>query len=227
MDVDPAPVSITAVIPRMIRLAPTKWEPAKAPAYAEAETKSSEPSDKSRPVERIRVDRTGSPAPVARRINPTAIVIRCKTPGLSANPGPAPRRNIGPVAVAVRSPIRTHIVRCPNVSISRILFPGSVVIQIAVADCVAVHILCGWRTVFAQIALLRPLIQSIRSSGSSRGNFRGSVCPSDIDAFAGFHRINLSGRGNFSCAANRRNAGEVSVLIYIDAERACFFHRER
>src|SRR5271163_895008 len=208
MDVDPAPVAVAAVIPRMERLAPSEREPAEAKTNPKA--KASEPAHERRAIERRGINRSRAPAPATAPINPAAIVIRGKAPRLVANPTPTPRRNISPVAIAIRSPIRAYIIRSPHIAVGWILFPGTVIIQVAVAHGVSVYVLRRRRIVFAEVALLRPLIQGIGARCGTCRNFHAAVCAGNIDALARLHGIDLAGRCNFSSAANRRHAGEVA-----------------
>src|SRR5580704_1034163 len=136
------PVTRTTVIPRTERLSPTKGEPAIAAAPAESETNpnpksAAKESDKRGTIIRRSINRTRAPTPIGTEIVPAPVVIRRETPRLSANPGPAPGRDIGPVAVAIGSPTRRDVVGNPDVADFRLFFPGSVVVEIAIAHCVA------------------------------------------------------------------------------------------
>src|SRR5215469_1141445 len=70
VDIYAAIVAPSAVIPRMERLTPSKWEPAETaaptPAKADAETnsESAEPANKRRSIERRGVNRARAPTPV-------------------------------------------------------------------------------------------------------------------------------------------------------------------
>src|SRR5262249_21620385 len=152
-----------AVVPRMERLAPTEREPrmAPAPAKADAETKAPEESDKCRTIIGISPHRSRSPTPITAGVNPPTVVERRKTPRRVVYPRPAPRAYIAPVAVAVRRPVGRNIVGCPNVAVLRILLPSAVVVEVAVADHIAVHVARGNRVVLSKIALFGPLVQSV------------------------------------------------------------------
>src|SRR5882757_7226104 len=106
------PVARTTVIPRTERLSPTEREPAIATAKTEANAdakSTAEESDKRWPIVRWGVDRSRAPAPVGAEVVPAAVVVGSEPPRLIANPRPAPRRNVGPVAVAIGSPIGRHV----------------------------------------------------------------------------------------------------------------------
>src|SRR5208337_1064393 len=164
VDVDVVVVTPSAAIPRTVRFAPTQWEPAETatPPEAETKSKSTQPAHVRRPVERIRVNRPRAPTPVRSEIVPPAIVVWRKAPRLIAHPSPAPWGNIRPISIAVWSPVRWLVVGNPHVAVGLILLPRPVIVQVAIADSVAIYILRRGRIVFANIPLLRPLIQRIR-----------------------------------------------------------------
>ena len=168
VDVDIVPVAVAAVVPRMEGFAPAEGEPAETgtptKSNAETDTKTgAKPADIRRPIVRSRPNRARGPTPVATEIVPAAIVEGSKTPRSIVGPRPAPRTDVGPVAVAVRSPVRRNIVGNPNVAVGGFFFPGAVVVEVAVADRVTVDILP--RNELSSFRL-RSWAQRSRSSGS-------------------------------------------------------------
>src|SRR4029077_20790153 len=71
--------------------------------------------------------RSGNPAPAVAGISPASVVEWRETPRLVFNPGPTPRIDIGPVSVAIRSPIRRHAGRYPHRSIAAHVLPAAIV----------------------------------------------------------------------------------------------------
>src|SRR5246127_1032238 len=232
VDVHVVPVATAAVIPGMEGFAPTEREPAEAAAPAKSEAKTNtktgaKPANEGRAVVRIGVDRTRGPTPVAAKIVPAAIVKGSKAPRSIIDPGPAPRANVGPVAIAVRSPVWRDVVRNPNVAVGGFFFPGAVVVGVAVADCVRIDVLGESRIVFLQIAVLGPTIKIVRFMGGARGHFDVALSASHVDAFTGLDGINLTAGGNFARTADRGDSGEVTIFADVNAEGAGFADSER
>src|SRR5262249_54938361 len=73
------------------------------------------------------------PTPHPAYDHPTPVMKRRKSPGLIVNPRVAPRVNVNPVAIAIRSPAHNSRVREPDGSILRSVAPASVLIQVFVA----------------------------------------------------------------------------------------------
>jgi hypothetical protein len=78
---------------------------------------------------------------------------------------------------------------------------------------------------FLQIAVRCPTIQIVR--GWSRPDVvLGLVHAIQFRLLAGMHTVCLATSRDLPFAANHRNARAVTVLIYIDSERACFLDRK-
>src|ERR1700692_3035718 len=182
------PVSRAAVIPRTERLTPTEREPAIAAAPTESEAyskakSSAKESDIGRAIERRSVDRTRAPSPIGAEVVPTSVVVRGKTPWLRANPSPTPGRDVGPVAVAIRSTIGRGVVGDPDFADFRLLFPGSEVVEGAVAYGIAIDVARGGGLVFLGVAFLGPAIEGVRLGGGTRTVFHSLVTTANIAAF--------------------------------------------
>src|SRR6185436_21060633 len=78
--------------------------------------------------------RPGDPAPGAPDVRPAAVVRNGVAPRRVIHPGPAPRVDPSPMAVAVRGPPGGHAPGGPDVAVGRVGAPGAVGIEILVAD---------------------------------------------------------------------------------------------
>ena len=221
MDVDDRNEVVAAAKPWEERLAPAQREPAHA--ETEAPTK---PADKSRAINRRTKERSRAPAPTAADKCPAAVVVRRKTPRLIAHPGPSPRSDPVPVAVAIRRPVRADTVRIPHVPVLRFLAPSAMIIEVVIARDVARNVISRSRAVLFQVALFGPLIESV---GTRRPNdaVRGIIfCAVEFRLFASTHVVSLSSGSDFAVTANHSNTGGVADFIYIDAKRAGLPHVE-
>src|SRR5215469_5424618 len=203
VDVDIVPVAVAAVVPRVEGFAPSQGEPAEAgaPAKPKAETDTktrAKPADIGRSIEWSRPNRPRAPTPVATEIVPAAIMKGSKTPRSIVDPRPAPRAHVGPVAVAVRSPVGRNIIGNPNVAVGGFLLPGAVVVEIVVADRVAVDVLPGNGIVVLQVAVLGPTVEVIGFVSRGCGHLDVTLIAVDIRAFAGLDGINLATCRNFT-----------------------------
>src|SRR6185312_2398435 len=98
VDVDPAVAIAIAAIPGVVDLARAEREPADraaADAYREAAT--ADEGDQRWRVDRPGIARPRDPAPAAVGVRPAAVVVRRVAPRHRVDPGPAPRRDVGPV----------------------------------------------------------------------------------------------------------------------------------
>ena len=224
VDVDGVNEPMAAVEPWVEWLSPAKREP----AHAKAESKTpaaTEETDERRSIDRGTEVRTRAPAPGPANERPTSIVIGSKTPRRVVDPGPTPRSNPVPVAVAVGRPGGRHIGGKPHVPILRLVPPSAVVIEIVVAGHFAGNILSGSRAVLFQVALLSPLVEPIRT-GPVDDAVSGVFCPVKFCLLAGTHLVGRSIAVDFSCAANHGDARRVARFVYIDAKSAGFLYVE-
>src|SRR6516165_7804457 len=229
VDVDVVPVAV--VVPRMEGFAPAEREPAEtgAPAKSNAETHTktgAKPADIGRSIIWSGPNRPRAPTPVATEIVPAAIVEGSKTPRSIVDPRPAPRADVGPVAVAVRSPVGRNIVGNPNVAVGGFFFPGAVVVEVAVADRVTVNVLPRNGIVVLQVTVLGPTVEIIGLVSRGRRHLDVALITIDIHAFAGLDRIDLAACGDLTCAANRGDGGEITVFAHVNAKGAGFANRE-
>ena len=220
VDVDPLDELVAAMEPRKERFAKAQREP----ANSKSKTATKE-ADKSRPIDRSSKNRARAPAPSATDKRPTAVVERGKAPRRIVNPGPAPRVDPVPIAVAVGSPSGFNRSGIPNVAVFGLITPGAVVVQVVVADHIARYVARGDRVVFFAVALSGPAVEAIRA-GCLANDVVDVVCASEFPALTGAHFIGLAAGRNFTLAANHGHARRVAVFIYIDAKCPSLLHSE-
>src|SRR6266702_8170436 len=209
-----------ATEPREERFTEAQREP------ADSETKpAAEETDKSGTIDGIAAVRTRAPAPPAAKIIPTAVMVRRETPGRIVNPGPAPRADPVPIAVAVGSPVRRNFALIPNEAIFRLIAPVTVIIQIAVAGRIARNVLSGNGVVFFQVALGGPTIEAVRT-GSPVNVVLDVVRAVEFGALPGMNFIGLAAGSYFTFTANCGNASRVAVFIDVNAKSARFLDGE-
>ena len=107
------------LVPGHVNLTRTKWEPANRAAAgdADAPVAAAHKGDQRRCIDRTHVAWARHPAPAVVDVCPAAIMERCKAPGSTVNPGPAPWVDPGPAAAAVRCPACVHARREPDVAV--------------------------------------------------------------------------------------------------------------
>jgi len=135
-------------------------------AKTEAPSRTAKPSHQRRCVPRLRPIRAGYPSPPSADVRPAAVVKRCEAPGCGIHPGPTPRTHPHPLTVAVRRPARSHRGRRPDWTIIRIIFPGSVLIEIFGADYSRRHVAGRNRVIVALVSHTAPFIKAIRLGSS-------------------------------------------------------------
>src|SRR2546425_6247338 len=209
-----------ATEPREERLAKSQREPSDPEAKA-----ATEETDESRAVDRRPKKRARAPAPPAGEIVPTAVMVRRKAPRGIVNPGPSPRSNPVPIAIAVRSPAGRYFAGIPDVAVFGLIAPITVIIQIAVARRVARNVPSGNGIVFFQVAFRSPAVKAVgtRSLVNAVLNVVRAV---EFRALAGVNLIGLAAGGNLAFAANHGHARAVTVFINVNAKSACFLDGE-
>src|SRR5262249_41974393 len=101
------------------------------------------------------------PAPRTAVGNPAPVVERGKAPGRVIHPGPAPRRNPGPVAVTVRGPANDRDMWEPHRPVVGHRPPTTVVVQVLVADHVVRNVAARHRVLFTQVTLATPAVKIV------------------------------------------------------------------
>ncbi len=102
-----------------------------------------------------------NPAPGTTDVRPAAVMRHGEAPRRIIYPGPAPRINPGPMAIAVRSPIGCHMGRRPDVAVVGIGTPGAVGIEVFVTHHFGRHVTRGRRIIAATITFSSPAIQIV------------------------------------------------------------------
>jgi len=171
-EVDVPEETRTSVKPRTERLPETQRAPAEPRPEAEAETKAptptetpsrpAKPSDKCRRIPRSVPVRSWYPSPRRTDVRPAAIVKGRETPRSIIHPGPSPRTDPDPVAVAVWRPTRCHRRRRPDCAVSWIIFPGPILIEIFGTNHVWIHVAGRSRVVLLPVSRAAPFIKAIR-----------------------------------------------------------------
>src|SRR6202034_211475 len=143
----------------------------------DAEPAASHESHQRRSVYRPDNDGPWDPSPVTSDEGPAAVMERRKAPRLSVHPGPAPRRNVHPVASLIGSPSRYHSAGNPHRAIIRIGAPVAVLVEIVVSIDVSGNISGRLGGIFALIARLAPVFEFVKAwrRGSVIGNLVGAV----------------------------------------------------
>lgn len=134
-------------------------------AITEANSPSPAKADKAhqrrRPVV-VRSIRARPPAPAARIVEPTAVVVRSPTPSVITHPAPAIPIDPGPAPIAIRGPVRCNM-RSPNIAVGGTIHPLTRCIQLLAAVNAFRHILLAARRLQFPIARLVPLVPTIQT----------------------------------------------------------------
>jgi hypothetical protein len=138
--VDRFAVATADGIRRDVDFARTEWEPADVSPDGDSKVRTADPGDERRRVNGANVGDTDNlrrsryPAPDSADDNPAAVVEGSETPGFVLYPGVAPRHDINPMAVAVRSPADDGSVRKPDGAVFGDRTPAAIIVEIFVAD---------------------------------------------------------------------------------------------
>ena len=173
-DVDIVHVGAAHAIGRHIDFTRTEREPTDvytsggtANPDADGKMWTANPSDQSGRVDGADVSnghgarRARNPTPTTAVVDPAAVVERRKAPRSIINPGPAPRRNPCPVAVAIGCPCHNGGMREPHGAVFGNLAPATVIVEIFVADDVIGNVAAGRGVIFTVIATITPAVKVI------------------------------------------------------------------
>src|SRR6185437_5566647 len=83
-------------------------------------------------------------------------------PRLVIYPGPAPRLDPGPVAIAIRRPVGSDLGGIPDLAVVGCALPVAVLIQVVVADHIRRNITARYRMDIARIAHVAEAVEIIR-----------------------------------------------------------------
>ena len=147
--VDLGHIGAAGGIGRLVHLARRQREPGDtatsliAAGHTKAKVGAAHKHDQRRCVPGRCGDRARHPGPVVAQVGPAPVVGHREAPWGVVHPGPAPRIDPDPVAVAVRCPAGRHPIWHPHMAVSRVVAPTAVGIQVLVTDDIARYITRG------------------------------------------------------------------------------------
>src|ERR1700691_4365066 len=108
-DVHTLHVDLAGAVGQNVHFARAKREPcdsstASAKCHGHAKARAANKNHQSRRVHGPHNHRTRNPAPASAEFSPATVMEWSKAPGFVFNPGPTPRCDPGPVAIAIRRP---------------------------------------------------------------------------------------------------------------------------
>jgi hypothetical protein len=160
-DVDPIHILAAYVVGGNIDFAWTQWEPSDITSD-HAET--ADEHDQGGRVNRDKVHRTGYPAPTSASTYPAAIMKWRIAPWRVVYPSPTPGSYPRPMTFVIRRPSRIYTVRKPDVTITGIVAPVSIIIQIFVTNDIMGEIPGRSRSLITLVTIVAPVIELIRST---------------------------------------------------------------
>src|ERR1700733_4271482 len=197
-----------------------------AECNTDAEPAASHESHQRRSVYRPDNDGPRDPSPITADESPAAVMERRKAPWFGVHPGPAPRRNVHPVAGLIGSPSRHHSAGNPHRAVIRICAPVAVLVQIVVSIDIPGDISRQLGSIFALIARLAPVFEFVKSwhRGSVIGNLVGAI----KGVLLTFRQVpGISSAAHFALAFAYDDDGRSCVRIGLDAIFASPVNRER
>src|SRR5579872_4661219 len=219
-DVHSLHVAFAGAVWRNVHFARSQREPAHAATSAERQgSAEARPADKHHQRRRIhRPDNhwPRNPAPPAADFRPAAVVKRSKSPGLIFHPGPSPRSNPRPVAIAIRRPTGGDARWKPNFPVIGDVAPFAVVIEVFVSDDVARNVTGRLRALFALVTRAAPFVKIVHASGAIAVVGQG-VRAGKVGAIAGIHVVFIAGAGGFAFTRAHGDRGGIPVGVDIDA----------
>src|SRR5579859_1512161 len=156
------------------------------------------------------------PTPAAANIDPATIVEGRKAPRRIIHPRPAPRRDPGPVAVAIGRPVNNGNVREPDRAVFRHLAPAAVVVEVFVADHVIGNVAARHRVLFAVIALATPAIEIVVALQIFYVRIQ-RIGAGENALLARMNRVGRAAAGHFARALGNVDNGGVAGFIDVDA----------
>jgi hypothetical protein len=153
-------ITRTRAIPRDVNFSRSEWEPTHR-SSAHANTESANEGDQRGSINRAHGNWSRDPAPPASYKSPAAIMEWSKTPGFVFNPSPTPWVDVGPVAVAIGSPISRYGTRRPYMTVVRVGLPTTVLVEVLVAGHILRSVLPALALVFTLVPRLAPLSKRI------------------------------------------------------------------
>ena len=168
-------VALAGVVARPPGLARREREPAHA--VAAADIGAAHEADQRRRIDGPRARPPRHPAPARADACPAAVVGRRKTPWRGIDPGPAPGRDVDPLAVAVGGPLGIHVARIPDVAVFGNVLPVAVVVELLVAEHLARDVARRDRLVLDAVALGHPALEGVVAGARRGAAHRRQVAP--------------------------------------------------
>ena len=164
-DVDVADIGGVAGIARPVHLARRQRKPAdrrpRSRRLGDPGRGQSDKGDECGRIDRLRDVAARDPAPAVVDIGPASIMKRSEAPRLLVDPGPAPRRNPYPAAVAIGRPIRRRLARIPHLAILRAALPVAVGIEVGIAGHLRRDIVRRGEAIFLVVVRGAPLDEGV------------------------------------------------------------------
>ena len=170
--IDVAKIAVAGAVGRLVNVARPERKPAHRPAadaYRNAGVAVADEGHERGRIHRPVLPAAGQPAPVVVQINPAPIVEGREAPGRVVHPGPAPRREPDPVAIAIGCPTGFQSARIPHRPVAAFLAPVAVVVEFAQTDDLAGGIAPRAAAGDAAVALGGPAVEVIvaRQAGAA------------------------------------------------------------
>jgi hypothetical protein len=204
---------IPAAIPGVVRFKGGKRNPSevsKAETNIDSRSASAEADkgDKSGAPVVAAVNRPRPPAPAARPLIPTTVVIGSPAPGIIAHPAPTVIIDPGPASVAIRRPIDGNP-GSPHISIRSVVHPFPVIIEIFGARDGRADVAIRGRTLQVPVAAFVPLVPIIAWDGSGDLKFRIVRCPAHEHRAASSKPLGTTRRKDIHFAGSHSDFGSV------------------
>ncbi len=159
------------------------------------------------------------PVPALAHRHPAAVVRRRIAPGRVIDPGPAPRRQPGPAAVAVRRPVGADIARRPQGTVLDVLGPAAVAVQFFVAGHAGGNVLSGDHGLGLAVALVGPDVEAIAPRHG-----RAHIGGGDIHLAARADRHRGTGAIDARSAGQHADLAGVGQALHVHPQQARLDH---
>nr|GEU28320.1 hypothetical protein [Tanacetum cinerariifolium] len=161
------------------------------------------------------------PEPALAHVDPAAVMRRRIAPRRVIDPGPAPRRQPGPAAVAVRRPVGRHVARRPQRAVVDALGPAAVAVQFLVTGHAARYIPGADHRFRHAVAFVGPHVETVapRHAGAH-------VLAGDIDLAAGGNGDRRAGAIDAGGAGQHRHQAGIGHAVHVHPQQARFDHRD-
>src|SRR6185437_13767600 len=220
-DVDATVVVAVAVVPRVVDLARAEREPAHrraADAHRHAPAAAAHEGHQRRRIHRACHDRPRDPAPGAADVRPAAVVVGREAPRRIVHPGPTPRRDVGPVAVAVRRPVRRHLAGVPDRAVVGAALPAAVLVEVLVADHVVGYVATRLRSCVALVALAAPRVEGVAADDVADRQRRQRGVVELVAAALENVVLRVVLAVDRGLAVEHGDAGAVAAVVHVHAE---------